>query len=79
MADAKRPTEDIIKDILEIKSKMSNTHSEERIDDMIIRYKSVDELEKILENLENELKDAMGMQSQKWVTGIRRGYGRGTS
>lgn len=71
----KRPIEEIIEDIKKIKSEIANTNAQEKIDDMTITYRSIDELKDILTMLENELKDALGQDTQKWVTGIRRGFG----
>lgn len=73
--NTKRPIEEIIEDIKKIKSEMANTNSSEKIDDMAITYRSIDELKDILIILENELKDAQGQDTQKWVSGVRRGFG----
>ncbi|MGL5712970.1 MAG: hypothetical protein ACRCX2_08120 [Paraclostridium sp.] len=72
----KRPEEEIIKDILYIKSLIANPNQEERIDDMTIRYRSIKDLKDILFQLEEELDDVRGVKTRQYTTGIRRGYQR---
>lgn len=72
---AKRPIEEIQKDILEVKRQLANVNHNERIDDLSITYRSVDELKDMLKNLEDELCEASGGSSQKQTFGRRRGFG----
>lgn len=69
-----RPVEDIQDDILKIKQQIANVNSNERIDDLSITYRSIDELKDILWHLEQELCEATGGKSQKQTFGIRRGF-----
>ena len=69
-----RPVEDIQDDILKIKQQIANVNSNERIDDLSITYRSLDELRDILWHLEQELCKATGGESQKQTFGIRRGF-----
>lgn len=72
---AQRPIEEIQRDILEIKTQLANVNQNERIDDLSITYRSVDELKDILKSLEDELCEASGGSSQKQTFGRRRGFG----
>lgn len=69
-----RTPDEILADIINIKNQINNVVSEERIDDMTIRYRNLNELQEILKDLQDELTEANGGKVSKSVFAGRRGF-----